>query len=185
MKVTAAVFAILLTAVFAAGSNGAKADEGTAPGFTETVSDVVFTLSTDKTEYDSGETINYTLTVTNNRLRYYTSKAQFTYDNTAGLYSATGEDLPNIIAKLESGESVTVTGALTGDPALFPPVEKPTEAAKPGENDGGNNNLPVIILSVAGGLVVICVIVFLILRAKKVKGGKAGKAMAVLIALAV
>ncbi len=185
MKVTAAVFAVLLTAVFAAGSNGARADEEKALGFTETVSDVVFTLSTDKTEYDSGETINYTLTVTNNRLRYYTSKAQFTYDNTEGLYSATGEALPNIIAKLESGESVTVTGALTGDPALFPPVEKPTEAAKPGGNDAGKSNLPVIILCAAGGLAAVCAIVFLILRAKKGKGGKAGKAMAVLLALAV
>ena len=155
--------------------------ENDSTGFEETQSDVTVRLSTDKTVYNAGETIKFTLTVENKRLRYYTSKAQFAYTNTEGL-EAVGE-LETIIPKLESGETATITGELVGNAAAFPsPTEGPHGALEP---DKSYNIVPFIFIGAFVVLLICIVVVVIVLLVVKKNKKDAGRLTAVLLAIVI
>ena len=167
----AAVIVAALCLVFLFEMNAAKAADETT--FTETNTEVTVSLVTDKTVYEAGDVINFTLTVENNRAHFYTSKAQFAYDITEGLETADGSELDNMIPKLESGEKAEIKGALVGNAAIFPAVEKPAED-KPAEADDEKSGSPNLwlIICIAAAAVVVIIVIILVLR-KSRKGGPA------------
>ena len=65
--------AALMLGVLCCGIMPAKAAD--QPVFVETQSEVSVTLTTDKAEYEAGETVKFSLVVVNNQARHYTSKA--------------------------------------------------------------------------------------------------------------
>lgn len=104
--------------VQAVTDTGDKSDTGTS--FTVTESDITATLATDKSEYAEGETINYTLTVENNKVHCYTAKTTFSYTNSDGLAEAYGGSAPYTMDKLDGGCSTVITGALVMNPQAEP-----------------------------------------------------------------
>ena len=179
----AAVIVAALCLVFLFDMNAAKAADETT--FTETNTEVTVSLVTDKTVYEAGEVINFTLTVENNRAHFYTSKAQFAYDITEGLETADGSELDNMIPKLESGEKAEIKGALIGNASVFPAVEKPAEdqPSEVHDDKNGGSNLWLILCIAAAAAVVIIVIILVLRKSRKGGNGAAGKTLAMFLAI--
>ena len=98
----AALLLVSLILILTAGNERAGAADETT--YTDSKYDITVSLVTDKTSYRAGETINYTLTVENNRAHYYVSKAQFATTFTEGLEAVSADSVPDTVQKLESGE---------------------------------------------------------------------------------
>ncbi len=81
--------------------------------FQETQDDITVTLSTDKQEYAEGETVHYTLTISNDNPDYTISGKKFPYSN-KGLVAASDGSMPDLFDALRSGQSVTLEGSLVG-----------------------------------------------------------------------
>ena len=72
-------------------------------------------ISIDKAEYEAGETVNFTITVENNKKHCYTAKTELNYTNSELFKEAYDGSLPTQLQKLGYGESTVLTGAVTGD----------------------------------------------------------------------
>ncbi len=90
--------------------------------FTITESGITATLTTDKSNYAEGETINYTLTVTNDKVHMYTAKTVVTYTNSEGLVPVDENSMPYNLEQIESGQSAVLTGALHVDSSASKPA---------------------------------------------------------------
>ncbi|MBE5951814.1 MAG: glycoside hydrolase family 43 protein [Lachnospiraceae bacterium] len=77
-------------------------------------SNVTITMSTDKKEYQAGETIHYTIKIENNRAYWDILSFSFEYSNSENLTTTDGAALPNKVEKILSGESYEITGTLMG-----------------------------------------------------------------------
>lgn len=114
-----------LAGIFAALSLLLAPMEAQAQGASHSVTSdgITVTIETDKEEYKSGEEIRYSIIVENGRQKWDIGASQFVYSNTEGLYASGEADLPDSLPQIASGESVTLSGVLTGDPELFPPTD--------------------------------------------------------------
>ncbi|MBP5249641.1 MAG: family 43 glycosylhydrolase, partial [Lachnospiraceae bacterium] len=175
------------------GSVGDKAEQGGLSAF----------ISTDKSEYEAGETINFTVTVENGRLHSYTAKTTLDYTNTVGLLEAAEGSIPTELIKLSYGEKAELTGKLVGDPAVFPEQEKKENTADTGSTDPDvkdrteddkKNDIPKKIQPAAfiigGAVLVICIAVTILSviwagKKRETSGGKSGKNVIKAIALIV
>lgn len=92
------------TSVGQSGDNSGK--------FAETIKDVTVTLTTDKSEYNEGEEIHYTLTVNNGRRHYKIDKANVNYTNTEGFVAREGEELPFQFPILDENQEVSIEGVI-------------------------------------------------------------------------
>ena len=79
-----------------------------------TASDVVITITTDKSEYAAGEKINYTITIENNRLNWNINSFEFEYSNSETLVGADGAVLPYQVPQVKYGETFELSGVLVG-----------------------------------------------------------------------
>ncbi len=179
----AALLLVSLILILTAGNERAGAADETT--YTDTEYDITVSLVTDKTSYRAGETINYTLTVENNRAHYYVSKAQFATTFTEGLEAVSADSVPDTVQKLESGEKAVITGSVIGNSSVFPQEDAPipvTEA--PGEQSGNgdkdNGVVPVIICVILFFAAAAAVFAIFVLKKK----GNGPKAMALLLAFA-
>jgi beta-xylosidase len=172
-----------------AGTVGDKAEQGGLSAY----------ISTDKSEYEAGETINFTVTVENGRLHSYTAKTTLSYTNTAGLLETAEGSIPTELAKIAYGDTLSLTGSLVGDVSVFPPQEIPEntgtgEVKTPdGENENEKNSgsISTSALIIGGSALAVCLIVVLFsvmgIRKKKndKNGGKSGSTAIKAIALIV
>ncbi len=137
---------------------------------------ITVTIETDKEEYQSGEEIQYSITVENGRDKWDISASKFTYSNTEGLLPAGEEDLPDSLPEIPSGESFTLSGILVGDAELFPAA--------------GGLNAGVMAVAAAAVVLILGLVAFLIFKGKKKGskgsgGGKKGTEAAALLLAAV
>ena len=114
---------------------------------------VTITIETNKSRYRAGEEIQYTIIIDNQREKWDIAKTSFTYTNTQGLMAAEDGSMPMEIPQVLSGESVTLTGTLVGDPDVF--------------TGTGDLITTLILVAVAVVVVVVIVVVALLLRKKK------------------
>lgn len=107
--------ASLLGACGSASSGTSAESTGSAKknGYEQTESDVTVTLTTDKTEYNDGDTVNYTLTIKNDRSGWSTMAKQFAYSND-GLVPASEDSMPDMLPAIEPGDTYTLEGKLRG-----------------------------------------------------------------------
>ncbi len=108
------------------------ADNGMSNSMTEEM--ITVTLTTDKSSYEAGEEVHYTLKVENNRELYVLSAAEITYKNTDGLVAANALSMPTDLPEIIAGESYELRGTLVGDTSVFPvtgeiPASQYTESA--------------------------------------------------------
>ncbi len=110
-----------------------SADEEVAQGASHSVtnSDVVITITTDKSEYAAGEKINYTITIENNRVNWNINSFEFEYSNSEGLTAEDGAILPYAVPQVKYGETYELSGVLVGgsDSGNQPAPEIKTAAA--------------------------------------------------------
>ena len=100
---------------------------------------VTITMTTDKTSYEAGEEIHYTIKVENNRELYILKETEFTYKNSNGLKAVNKQTMPNTFPQLVAGESYELRGTLIGDEAVFPVTgEVPASTYENGEFDPYN-----------------------------------------------
>lgn len=76
-------------------------------------SGITVTLTTDKAEYEAGETVNYTILIENNRTFWNTKAFEFSYSAFDGLKAADGTELPCSVPQIKYGESYELSGTLT------------------------------------------------------------------------
>ncbi len=182
IRAAAALLAALILVLTAGTERAGAADETT---YTDSKYDITVSLVTDKTSYRAGETVNYTLTVENNRAHYYVSKAQFATTFTEGLEAVSADSVPDTVQKLESGEKAVITGSVIGNSSVFPQEEAPIPVTEvPGEQSGNgdkdNGVVPVIICVIL--FFAAAVAGFAVFVLKKKGGGP--KAMALLLVFA-
>lgn len=96
----------------------APVDNGASNSMTDGM--ITVTLTTDKTSYEAGEEIHYTITVENNRELYVLGATEITYKNTEGLNAKNSLSMPTSVPQLVNGESYELRGTLVGDEAVFP-----------------------------------------------------------------
>lgn len=137
--------------------------------YSTTESDVTVTLETDKSEYQAGEEIQYTLTVENNRIHWTCVSTSFSYSNTEGI-EAVGEDsMPTQLPDIASGDQAVLTGTLIGDGQIFSAADaRETEAET--VSGSGPGALTIGICAAVLALLVVLLVLIGILRKKK--GGK-------------
>lgn len=181
--------AVCLTALIAMPWSVAAAGEQ-PEGVVKEVSEdgVSVTLAIDKSSYEAGEEIHYTLTIVNGKSLAGIQAAEFTYSNTKGLVPAGEEPLPASFPDIQPGETVTLSGVLVGDETLLAEAGAgnagTAASADSGENTGvsagredktgGNSNLAVVFGVAAGVILLLAVTAVLILRKKSVSN-KRGK----------
>ncbi len=103
-------------------------DHGTSNTMTEDL--ISITVSTNKTSYEAGEKIYYTVKIENNHELYAVNKSTIEYKNTAGLKGVNAQSMPQDLPQVFYGESYEVHGVLIGDEATFPVTgEIPADAA--------------------------------------------------------
>jgi beta-xylosidase len=180
-RVAAAVLLFLISVMFGTTVRTGAADETT---FTETKYDITVSLVTDKTSYEAGETINYTLTVENNRAHYYTSKAQFATTFTEGLEAVSEGAVPDTVQKLESGEKAVLSGSVTGNTVVFPKSENTGTTGDPQTEPSQDEKktsgfVPLLICGILAFAAVVAAVVTIVVK-KKGKGS-GPKALAVLL----
>ncbi len=139
------------------------------------------TLSTDKSAYDAGEEIHYSLTIVNGKGLAGIQGADFTYSNTEGLIPASEDGMPASFPDIQAGESVTLSGVLVGDESFLAAAgdentgtAAPAEAAG-GEEISGNSGGKALPVLAAAAVLILLVLAVLILR-KKSDSGKGGGA---------
>lgn len=93
-------------------------DEGTSNTMTE--EQISITVSTNKTSYEAGEKVYYTIQVANNHELYALNKATVEYTNSEGLKAENGVTLPTELPQLFFGESYELRGVLVGEEGTFP-----------------------------------------------------------------
>lgn len=137
------VAATLSAACVACGGNGQSAnptlaptpdeeslvDNGTSNTMTEEM--VSITVSTNKTSYEAGEKIYYTIQIENNHQLYVVNKSSIAYKNSNGLKAANSLSMPTELPQVFFGESYEVHGTLIGDEATFPVTGEITESEAP------------------------------------------------------
>ena len=93
-------------------------DEGTSNTMTEDL--ISITVTTNKTSYEAGEKVYYTLKVENNHELYALNKTTVEYKNTAGLNAANNLSMPTELPQIFFGETYEIHGVLVGDEGTFP-----------------------------------------------------------------
>ena len=96
----------------------AAVDNGTSNTMTDNL--VSVTVSTNKTSYEAGEKVYYTIKVENNHELYALNKATLEYKNTKGLKGVNNQSMPKELPMIYYGESYEIHGVLVGDEATFP-----------------------------------------------------------------
>ncbi len=94
------------------------AEAGASNTMTEDL--VSVTVSTNKTSYEAGEKIYYTVKVENNHELYVLKEAEIEYKNTSGLVAANSVSVPTELPQIFFGESYEVHGTLVGNETAFP-----------------------------------------------------------------
>ena len=177
----AALIAVLLVlSLFSWKTINAYAADDTT--FSETQNEVTISLVTDKTSYSAGETINYTLTVENNRPHYYISKAQFVTTFTEGLSAVSEDSVPDIIPKLEAGESAELKGAVIGNADAFPVTETPAQE-EPQPDEEKKNSDTILIITVCAVIAAIAAAAVVVGMHGRKKGGNGPRAMSLILML--
>lgn len=97
------------------------------------------TVSTNKTSYEAGEKVYYTIKVENNHELYVMNKTDIQYDNTKGLKAANNLSMPKELPQLFYGETYEVHGVLVGDAATFPVTGEVPEDQMPEYNSDPYN----------------------------------------------
>ncbi len=182
--------AVCFTALMAMPWGVAAAGEQPA-GVVKEVSEegVSVTLATDKSSYDAGEEIHYTLTIVNGKSLAAIKGAEFTYSNTEGLLPSSEEGLPTSFPDIAAGESVTLSGVLVGDETLLASAgtgnagtaasadtgENTNASADREEETSGNTKTAVIIGVAAAVILLLAVLGFLIMRKKSASAGNGKK----------
>lgn len=162
-RVSALLLAVLLLLLPAQAQAEGASHSVTTEGIT-------VTIETDKEEYKAGETIQYSITVENGKDKWDIGASSFTYSNTEGLIPAAEGSMPDSLPEILSGDSHTLTGSLTGDPAIF---------------SGSSGGSVVWVAAVVAAAVVVAAVVVILLVLRGKKGKKKGKKAAALILLAV
>ena len=104
-------------------------DEGTTNTMTEDMFSV--TVSTNKTSYEAGEKVYYTIKVENNHELYALNKTTLEYKNSAGLKAAIAGSMPAELPQVFYGETYEIHGILVGDEATFPAAAELPEDVAP------------------------------------------------------
>lgn len=141
-------------AVSAQGVSGSASEEG-----------ITVTITTDQSEYKSGDEIHYSITVENNKAHWELSAVSFTYSNTDGLVPVSEDSMPDSIPAVAAGESYVLSGSLVGDSQVYPPASGIA---------GGGMTIGIIIACAVIAIAVIIIIVLLNRNRKKGEGEKQG-----------
>jgi beta-xylosidase len=148
--------------------------------YTGEESKVSVTLTTEKSDYDEGEEVVYTLTIENNRKGWNSTATNLKYSN-SGLKALSDDSMPTAIPRIDSGESYTLTGTLVGENVAegtsFPAVIDDTSSS--GSIGTSSMGIAVGVIAIAVILVLAAAAVLIIV--KKKKGKKGTKLTALLI----
>lgn len=79
-------------------------------------------ITADKAVYEDGETINYKITVHNNRNHWYTARTEVEYTCTDGIVPAAENSMPTEIPKLEAGQYALIEGSAIWNPQAEAPA---------------------------------------------------------------
>ena len=107
-------------------------DEGTSNTMTEDL--VSITVTTNKTSYEAGEKVYYTIKVENNHELYALNKTKVEYKNTAGLKAVNAASMPAELPQIFYGETYEIHGVLIGDAGTFPVSGEVPVSAEPEYN---------------------------------------------------
>jgi beta-xylosidase len=159
--------------------------------YTAEESKVSVTLTTEKSNYEEGEEVVYTLTIENNRTGWNSAATNLKYSN-SGLKALSDDSMPTAIPRIDSGESCTITGTLVGENVAegtsFAAVIDDTDSQDAaGSTDSGNDSATGVFT--ASAIVIAIVIVLAILAAvltvRKKNGKKGGTKLTALLLPAV
>ncbi|MBP3570269.1 MAG: glycoside hydrolase family 43 protein [Lachnospiraceae bacterium] len=115
----------------------APVEEGASNSITE--DRITITMTTDKSSYEAGEEIHYTITVQNNRELYILRETEIQYKNSDGLKAVNKATMPTKFPEIYFGETYELRGTLIGDEAVFPVTgEIPASTWEGGEFDPYN-----------------------------------------------
>lgn len=138
-----------------------SAQEGAVYSTTE--SDVTVTLETDKSEYQAGEEIQYTLTVENNRAYWTCVSTSFSYSNTEGIEAVSEDSMPTQLPDIASGDQAVLTGTLTGSSQVFTATD--VREAEPAAEGGAGKGA--VSAGICAAVVAVLILLFCIFRRKK------------------
>jgi beta-xylosidase len=162
--------------------------------YTAEESKVSVTLTTEKSDYEEGEEVVYTLTIENNRTGWNSAATNLKYSN-SGLKALSDDSMPTAIPRIDSGESCTITGTLVGENVAegtsFAAVidDTASQDAASGDASGNDGAADATGVSTAAAVAIAIVIVLAILAAvlivRKKNGKKGGTKLTALLLPAV
>ncbi len=141
------------------------AEEGASK--TVTNDGVEVTISTDKSSYRAGETVNYTIEVHNGKYMWKLNSLKFEYSNSDGLIAASKDSMPNEIPVVAYNETYVLEGSVIGDEAVFPIGSDSVISSVTNENLSS-----VVLFAVVAIAIVIVVAVIIFFAYKKKKSAK-------------
>lgn len=86
--------------------------ENTAVSGKDEASQFVAEITADKASYAAGETVNYKITVHNNRSHWYTTRTDLEYTCSDELVAVSADSMPTTIPKLETGQYALIEGSV-------------------------------------------------------------------------
>jgi len=104
-------------------------EEGTSNTMTEDM--VSITVTTNKTSYEAGEKVYYTIQVANNHELYALNKATVEYTNSDGLKAENSLSMPTELPQIFYGETYEIRGVLVGEEGTFPVSGEVPAGAEP------------------------------------------------------
>lgn len=130
---------------------------------TAEVNGITFILETDKTDYQAGEEILFTLTIENNSTRYNMAGSDLSFTYSEGLELTEDSSVPSKIQAMKSGASKVITGKLVGNEDVFGTAaasqESSGSSAAPAAAEPENNGLDTSTVIMIAEAVIIVVIV--------------------------
>ena len=109
---------------------------------------ITVTLTADKSSYQEGEEIHYTIAIENGKGLSRLVGGDFSYTN-KGLVPAAEDSMPASFPEIQPGETFVLSGVLVGDETVSAPGEESSAASRPG--DSGEASQPAAIDSETKG----------------------------------
>jgi beta-xylosidase len=196
MKNKKRFFALAATLLLAVGLSRTPVQADPAV-YTAEESKVSVTLTTEKSDYEEGEEVVYTLTIENNRTGWNSAPTSLKYSN-SGLKALSDDSMPTQVPQINSGESCTITGTLVGEnvaegtsfaAVLDDADSQDTADGATSDNGDGNSTAEATGISTAAAVVIVVILVLaviaVLLIARKKKGKSGGTKLTALLLPAV
>lgn len=123
---------------------------------------ITVTLTADKSSYQEGEEIHYTIAIENGKGLSRLVGGNFSYTN-KGLVPAAEDSMPDSFPDIQPGETFVLSGVLVGDETVSGPGEESSTVSRPGDSGSEAKGFvgiaAAVIAVLAAGLVALLIII--------------------------